>query len=75
MLRKDIAKILTVINEKRREKAAKKYGKKKWKPIDQRAKKTRAARKQMTLHQQNKKTIKTLKKLESHPHRRYALQA
>jgi len=75
VLRKDIARILTIINEKRRAKATKKYGKKKWKPLDQRAKKTRAARRQLTLHQKKLKTPRTLKSLESHPHRRYALEA
>jgi large subunit ribosomal protein L35e len=74
-LRKDIARILTVINEKRREKAAKKYHKKKQKPLDQRAKRTRAMRRRLTPFEQSRKTVKQLKKLRSNPRRKYALEA
>ncbi|MDR3734752.1 MAG: hypothetical protein P4L10_04350 [Acidobacteriaceae bacterium] len=75
MLRKDIARILTVINEKRREKASKKYHKKHVKPVDQRAKGTRAMRRRLTPFEQSRKTAKQLKKLRSNPRRKYALEA
>lgn len=75
MLRKDIARILTVINQKRREKAVKKFAKKAWKPLDQRAKKTRAARRKLTLHQRESRTLRDVKRLSSNPLRRYALEA
>ncbi len=64
-----------MINEKRREKAGKKYHKKHLKPVDQRAKRTRAARRLLTPHEKSIKTAKLLKKLRSNPKRKYALEA
>ena len=75
VLRKDIARVLTIINEKRREKAMKKYKKKKFKPLDQRAKRTRAARRKLTLYERTRKTQRQIKKLCCNPVRRYALEA
>ena len=75
ILRKNIARILTVINEKRREKATKKYLKKHWKPLDQRAKKTHAARRRLTNYEKSRKTLREIKKLSSNPRRKYALEA
>ena len=64
-----------MINEKRRAKAVKKYNKKHKKPLDQRAKKTRAARRKLTDYEKNKKTLRQIKKLCSHSKRKYALEA
>merc|ERR1712007_252124 len=48
-VRKNIAKVLTVINEKRRSEARDAFGKKKYLPRDLRMKKTRAFRRRPTI--------------------------
>merc|ERR1712195_204409 len=47
-VRKNIAKVLTVLNEKRRAEATAKFAKKRYTPYDLRQKKTRAFRRKMT---------------------------
>eukprot|EP00831_Metopus_contortus_P012976 TRINITY_DN1523_c0_g1_i2.p2 TRINITY_DN1523_c0_g1~~TRINITY_DN1523_c0_g1_i2.p2 ORF type:complete len:124 (+),score=32.31 TRINITY_DN1523_c0_g1_i2:126-497(+) len=75
VLRKDIARILTVINEKRRERAMKKYKKSSKKPLNLRAKRTRAARRRLTLYEKTRKTVKQMKKLNCNPLRKFAVEA
>eukprot|EP00829_Urostomides_striatus_P011493 TRINITY_DN284_c0_g1_i5.p2 TRINITY_DN284_c0_g1~~TRINITY_DN284_c0_g1_i5.p2 ORF type:complete len:149 (+),score=42.16 TRINITY_DN284_c0_g1_i5:64-510(+) len=75
VLRKDIARLLTIINEKRRDASALAFKKKKYKPLDQRAKATRAFRRKLTPFQKSRKTLRTLKRLNSNPLRKFALEA
>jgi large subunit ribosomal protein L35e len=73
-VRKAIAKVLTVINEKRRNKARDDH-KKKRTPLDLRRKKTRAFRKRMTKFERSKKTLRQQKKESNFRPRKFALAA
>ena len=74
-MRKDIARILTVINEKRRQEGVLKFKKKHHKPLDQRLKRTRAIRRKLTLFERTRKTPRAIKNLISNPKRKFALEA
>lgn len=74
MVRKAIAKHLTVINEKARQEVRTKFAKKSLKPLDIRDKKTRAIRRRMTKKQLEKKTERQWKKLKNFPKRKFALK-
>lgn len=58
VVRKAIARTLTVHNEKRRAAAKEQYKGKKYVPKDLRKKLTRAMRRRLTPQQENKKTVK-----------------
>eukprot|EP01066_Platyproteum_vivax_P001656 Platyproteum_vivax@DN12107_c0_g1_i1.p2 len=73
--RRNIARVLTVYNQKRKDEARAKWAKKKFIPIDLRPKKTRAIRRELTKAQLEKKTLKQRKKLTNLPRRKYALVA
>jgi len=73
--RKAIAKVLTVINEKRRDKQREISKKKKYTPLDLRMRKTRAYRKRMTKHELKLRTPRVHKKLSNFRPRKYALAA
>ena len=73
-MRKAIAKVLTVINEKRRDQAREDH-KKKRTPLDLRFKKTRAFRKKLTKHERTRKTVRQQKKENNFKLRKYALAA
>eukprot|EP00829_Urostomides_striatus_P018143 TRINITY_DN647_c0_g1_i2.p1 TRINITY_DN647_c0_g1~~TRINITY_DN647_c0_g1_i2.p1 ORF type:complete len:133 (-),score=40.84 TRINITY_DN647_c0_g1_i2:66-464(-) len=75
VLRKDIARLLTIINEKRRDASRLAFKKKKYKPIDQRVKGTRASRRKLTTFEKTRKTVKALKKRNCNPLRKFALEA
>ena len=66
---------MTVINEKRRAEGVTKYKKKAHKPLDQRAKRTRAMRRKLTLYERTRKTPRETKRLTSNPKRKFALEA
>ena len=72
-LRKDIARILTLINMKRKEAQRVVFAKKSKIPVDLRKKLTRAIRKRMTPEQQKKKTLSQRKKEANFPLRKYAV--
>ncbi len=72
-LRKDIARILTLINTKRKEAKRAEFAKKAKKPVDLRKKLTRAIRKRLTPTQQKKKTLAQRKKEANFPLRKYAV--
>ncbi|KAK9479666.1 hypothetical protein V1514DRAFT_327835 [Lipomyces japonicus] len=74
-VRKSIARILTVINLQSREQLRLFYKGKKYLPLDLRAKKTRALRRQLTKHQKVAITEKQKKKQVAFPQRKYALKA
>ena len=73
-MRKAIAKVLTVINEKRINKARDDH-KKGRTPSDLRHKKTRAFRKRVTKHFLGLRTLKQQKKQDNFSQRKFALAA
>ncbi|KAI3630505.1 hypothetical protein MIR68_011940 [Amoeboaphelidium protococcarum] len=75
VVRKNIARVLTVITQKQREALKEEYKGKKYLPLDMRFKKTRALRRALTKEQLNKKTEKEMKKLRQYPVRKYAVLA
>merc|ERR1712071_537922 len=58
VVRKSIARILIVMNQKQKENLGKLYKTKKYKPLDLRTKKTRAMRRALTPHEKGLKTSK-----------------
>uniref|UniRef100_A0A8C9J127 Large ribosomal subunit protein uL29 n=1 Tax=Panthera tigris altaica TaxID=74533 RepID=A0A8C9J127_PANTA len=56
VVRKSIARVLTVINQTQKENLRKFYKGKKYKPLDLRPKKTRAMRRRLNKHEENLKT-------------------
>ncbi|CDJ68132.1 ribosomal protein L35, putative [Eimeria necatrix] len=74
-VRKGIARVLTVYNQKRREEAKKFFKGCKHKPKDLRLKKTRAIRRRLTLSQRRKMTVRRTKRVQNVPRRKYALLA
>merc|ERR1712019_19665 len=64
-VRKNIAKVLTVLNEKRRSAAKDAFAKKKYTPYDLRLKKTRAFRRRMTKFEQTRQTARRQKKADN----------
>ncbi|KHN88241.1 60S ribosomal protein L35 [Toxocara canis] len=74
-VRKNIARILTVINQTQKQELRKFYKGKKFKPLDLRLKKTRAMRRALTRHEASIKSAKQLAKQRKYPQRKYALKA
>ncbi|VDN35570.1 unnamed protein product [Gongylonema pulchrum] len=74
-VRKNIARILTVINQTQKQELRKFYKGKKFKPLDLRLKKTRAMRRALTKHEANLKSKKQLAKLRKFPMRKFAVKA
>jgi large subunit ribosomal protein L35e len=66
---------LTVINEKRRDKAREDNKNKKYTPLDLRFKKTRAFRKRLTKFELTRKTLRTQKRESNFRQRKFALAA
>ncbi|XP_021566824.1 60S ribosomal protein L35 isoform X2 [Carlito syrichta] len=78
VVRKSIARVLTVINQTQKENLRKFYkvrGGKKYKPLDLRPKKTRAMRRRLNKHEENLKTKKQQRKERLYPMRKYAVKA
>merc|ERR1711976_24577 len=77
VIRKSIARVLTVYNQTQRASilAARKASNSKYVPLDFRAKKTRAIRRRLSKAQATKKTLKQQKKDSYFPIRKYALKA
>ena len=74
VVRKSIARVLTVISQSQRENLRKFYENKKYKPLDLRPKKTRAMRRALTKEEASRKTLRQIKKLRNFPRRKYALK-
>ncbi|OBZ76591.1 60S ribosomal protein L35-3 [Grifola frondosa] len=74
-VRKSIARVLTVMNQKARQNLREFYKKKKYLPLDLRPKKTRAIRRRLTSHENSLKTLKQRKKDIHFPIRKYAVKA
>ncbi|CAD6185739.1 unnamed protein product [Caenorhabditis auriculariae] len=75
VVRKNIARILTVISQTQKQELRKFYADQKYKPIDLRPKKTRAIRRQLTSHEQSLRTAKQSAKLRKFPLRKFAVKA
>uniref|UniRef100_A0A671PB74 Large ribosomal subunit protein uL29 n=1 Tax=Sinocyclocheilus anshuiensis TaxID=1608454 RepID=A0A671PB74_9TELE len=75
VVRKSIARVLTVINQTQKENLRKFYKGKKYKPLDLRPKKTRAIRRQLTKHEQNLMTKKMQRKSRLYSIRKFAVKA
>jgi len=74
-VRKSIARVLTVMNQKARQNLREYYKGKKYLPLDLRAKKTRAIRRRLTKSETSLKTLKQRKKESHFPIRKYAVKA
>merc|ERR1712189_47922 len=74
VVRKSIARVLTVISQTQRENLQKFYKNKKYKPLDLRTKKTRAQRRALTKHERSRKTLRQIKKDTHFSVRKYAVK-
>jgi len=75
MVRKSIARVLTVINHNQRTNLRKLYAGRKYKPLDLRPKRTRAMRRALTKKERSCKTLRQKKKEMYNPPRVYAVKA
>eukprot|EP00696_Hemimastix_kukwesjijk_P005073 gnl/Hemi2/16464_TR5499_c0_g1_i1.p2 gnl/Hemi2/16464_TR5499_c0_g1~~gnl/Hemi2/16464_TR5499_c0_g1_i1.p2 ORF type:complete len:143 (+),score=65.83 gnl/Hemi2/16464_TR5499_c0_g1_i1:59-430(+) len=75
VVRKSVARVLTVINQTQKEKLREHYAGSKHLPLDLRAKKTRAIRRRLTQHQAERKTLRALKKERHFGLRKFAVKA
>uniref|UniRef100_A0A8D0G4D3 Large ribosomal subunit protein uL29 n=1 Tax=Sphenodon punctatus TaxID=8508 RepID=A0A8D0G4D3_SPHPU len=75
VVRKSIARVLTVINQTQKENLRKFYKGKKYKPLDLRPKKTRAMRRRLNKYEESLKTKKQQRKERLYPMRKYAVKA
>eukprot|EP00928_Gymnodinium_smaydae_P060284 TRINITY_DN438_c0_g6_i1.p1 TRINITY_DN438_c0_g6~~TRINITY_DN438_c0_g6_i1.p1 ORF type:complete len:144 (+),score=35.97 TRINITY_DN438_c0_g6_i1:63-434(+) len=75
VVRKSIARVLTVYNQKQKAEARKQYSNKKYQPLDLRPKKTRAIRRALKVEQKTAKTAKMKTRLSNFPPRRFAVTA
>lgn len=75
LVRKSIARILTVVSQTQKANLRKFYAGKKWKPYDLRPKKTRAIRKALTKSELNIRNRKQIRKAALYPKRLYAVKA
>ncbi|MCJ1273727.1 60S ribosomal protein L35 [Puttea exsequens] len=74
-LRKSVARVLTIINQKQRQQLRLFYAKKKYLPLDLRPKQTRAIRRRLSKHEASRVTEKQKKKQTHFPQRKYAVKA
>merc|ERR1712142_1450586 len=62
VVRKSIARVMTVISQSQRDNLKKFYKSRKYKPLDLRVKKTRAMRRALTKNEAERKTLRQIKK-------------
>lgn len=74
-VRKAIARVLTVMTQQKRQEVAELYKSKKYKPLDMRAKKTRAIRRRLTKNEASLVTERQKKKNIHFAQRKYAIKA
>jgi large subunit ribosomal protein L35e len=74
-VRKSIARVLTVINQNQRNALKQLYAKKKYVPLDLRAKKTRALRRELTAREKAAVTERQKKRMIHFPLLKYAIKA
>merc|ERR1712003_247395 len=75
VVRKNIARVLTVFNETTKGALRQHYANEKYAPLDLRAKKTRAIRRRLTAHQAGQQTNRAKSRAACFPLRKYALKA
>merc|ERR1711912_144156 len=75
VVRKNIARVLTVINETQKGALRQHYAGLKYAPLDLRVKKTRAIRRRLTQDEQNKQTCRQAKHEALFPLRKFAVKA
>merc|ERR1711964_272133 len=75
VVRKNIARVLTVFNETTKGALRQHYSSLKYAPLDLRAKKTRAIRRRLTQHESGKQTKRRQKRAALFPLRKFALKA
>merc|ERR1712225_228773 len=75
VVRKNIARVLTVFNETTKGALRQHYSELKYAPLDLRAKKTRAIRRRLTQHESSRKTSRQEKRAALFPLRKFALKA
>jgi len=74
VVRKSIARVLTVFNQKEKDAIRETFADKKYKPKAIRAKQTRAMRRALTTKEKTKMTTRAAKKVTHFPQRKYALR-
>ncbi|XP_050022853.1 large ribosomal subunit protein uL29 [Dermacentor andersoni] len=74
VVRKSIARVLTVMHQTQKENLRKFYRGKKYKPRDLRPKLTRAKRRELTPHEKSLRTRKQARKMAAYPPRKFALK-
>ena len=74
-VRKNIAKVLTVLSEKRIDAAKTEFKKKRYTPVDLRQKKNRAFRRRLTPFERKQRTTREKKRAANSKVRKYALAA
>jgi len=74
-VRKNIARVLTVANEKSRAAMKEAYKGKKYTPLDLRVKKTRAIRRRLTKHEKSQVVSRVAKRNQHFPQRKFAVKA
>ncbi|GMT31400.1 hypothetical protein PFISCL1PPCAC_22697, partial [Pristionchus fissidentatus] len=75
VVRKNIARVLTVINQTQKQELRKFYKGKKYLPTDLRHKKTRAMRRALTTHEASLKSAKQLARARKFAPRKFAVKA
>ncbi|XP_060927969.1 large ribosomal subunit protein uL29-like [Limanda limanda] len=75
VVRKSIARVLTVINQTQKENLRKFYKGKKYKPLDLRPRKTRALRRRLNKHEESLRTKKQQRKDLLYSIRKFAVKA
>merc|ERR1712167_134902 len=75
VVRKNIARVLTVINETQKGALRQHYAGLKYAPLDLRAKKTRAIRRRLTQHEAAQMTSRAAKRAALFPLRKFAVKA
>lgn len=75
LVRKSIARVLTVVSQNQRDNLKLFYADKKYVPLDLRPKATRALRRQLTKEEKNKRTVRQSKRERNFPLRKYAIKA
>uniref|UniRef100_A0A914XKV8 Large ribosomal subunit protein uL29 n=1 Tax=Plectus sambesii TaxID=2011161 RepID=A0A914XKV8_9BILA len=74
-VRKNVARVLTVMNQTQKQELRKFYKGKHYKPLDLRYKKTRAIRRALTKHEQSLRSKKQQAKVRKFPLRKFAVKA
>merc|ERR1711990_1362898 len=75
VVRKNIARVLTVINEYQKGALREHFSKSKYAPLDLRVKKTRAIRRRLSKHESQLRTPRDCKRANNFPLRKYAVKA